>query len=404
IRGLTSLEDVVPLSRVLTARQRAAVLLPLTSLEARLERDLRRAVGGRAGALGDREERRRLGQDLARIEVALARAYSAFDTYVDILTQRTSPDLGALLRGCDVLALDALQRDHPALASLEPPIVHCDRGYGASVVREGVTFGGGADNAVALIQLPYSRLRDKCNLVSLVHEAGHQALVRLGVLSPLTAALEAGVRRAGGTDEAARAFAGWVSEIGADFWAFCGTGFAQTSTAFEVLAVPYADLVATRPGDPHPPPWLRPLLSVAWCRRAFGPGPWDAWAREWLAMHPLPAGAQLLREGATLAPAVAAALFETKLAALGDRPMTSLFDLRAVSLRRAERSLRYLSEGRIRLAGLSPLAHLAVFRAARMRRVLTEEALDGLMSRWLHMLAARHANSDVFERRISHAH
>ena len=77
----------------------------------------------------DPADARQLNALLGALELDLARAYTFFDTYMDILTQRHPPVLGRLLAGCDVLTLDAITRDHPALAIVEPPLVYYDRGF-----------------------------------------------------------------------------------------------------------------------------------------------------------------------------------------------------------------------------------------------------------------------------------
>src|SRR4029453_2847264 len=71
----------------------------------------------------DERRARKLNTALGRLEFDLTRNFPFFDTYMDVLTQRLTPELGGLLSGCDVLAWDALHRGHPALRVLEPPLV-----------------------------------------------------------------------------------------------------------------------------------------------------------------------------------------------------------------------------------------------------------------------------------------
>lgn len=392
IRGLAGLDRIVA-GAVLTERQRAAIDGSLRTIAGRLEQSLKRAVRDELTSAEGAGSRRRANAALGRVEVAAARAYTAFDTYADVLTQRLSPELGPMLAGCDVLAADALLRDHPALAILEPPIVYCDRGFGASVVREGIAMPGGGPNPLPLIQIPYARLRDKPNLVSLVHEAGHEAMARLALVPPLAKILEARLKSAGASDAVARGYASWASEIGPDFWAFCACGFAQTRCVIDVLSLPPETVLAVDTFDPHPPPVVRPLLSIAFCRRAWGAGPWDLWERRWLSLYP-PASAasdvrSLLLDAIRFAPVVAEVLFAVPLGALGRRTIASLFDRDAVAPAKIARAVQGIDGGRIDLRRLRPCGQLAVFRHLSDAGLLSSDVLESVMMRWLCELARR---------------
>ena len=56
------------------------------------------------------EMQQKLINHLGELEMELTTAYTFYDTFMDILTQRLSDDIGPLLRGCDAIAADALQR------------------------------------------------------------------------------------------------------------------------------------------------------------------------------------------------------------------------------------------------------------------------------------------------------
>jgi hypothetical protein len=101
--------------------------------------------------------------------------------FKDMLSQRKMPTLGKILKGCDRLAEDAMSIEHPVSRDLELPIVSCERGFGALIIRPGVTFPGNIRNPVPLIQIPYSRIVSKYDLFSVAHEAGHDWYIRLGL-------------------------------------------------------------------------------------------------------------------------------------------------------------------------------------------------------------------------------
>lgn len=402
LRGLRRLvalparADIAPRQWSVLETQLSVVVDRLSS---RLRREARRylAAGGAPGG------RRRLTRCLGRLELDLARAYVFFDTYADVLTQRATPVLAPLLAGCDRLAWDALRRDHPALELVEPPLVYCDRGFGARIIREDVRFPGATPNPMPLIQIPYSRLQEKYNLTSIHHEAGHQALRRTGLHAAIPRALRAALAAAGAPEPLRDLFALWSSEIGPDFWAFCATGLAGPAATREILALPPAQVLGVSSVDPHPPPWLRVLLGFEWARQVWGQGPWDAWQQEWERDYPLdlasgPAG-RILSAARDLLPAVARTLLTARFRVLERRAIPALFDLDALAPARLRAVAATAARGRLDLRGLSPSVQLAVFRVVREERDLPEPELDRVMGAWLTGLGNR-----TGRRRAEHHH
>lgn len=381
----------------ITQRQWAVIEPQLVASSARLSARLRRAGESLLPMARDRAPARELNGALGQIELDMSRAFTFFDTYMDVLTQRHAPVLGAVLAGCDVLALEAMRRDHPALAIIEPPLVYCERGVGAAIARESVPFPDGSMNPMPLIQIPYARLSEKYNLTSLLHEAGHQALVRLQLVGPLAKRVEGALRSVGATKTTAQLYAHWMSEIGPDFWAFGLTGVAEAAAVCELFAMPSAHALRIAAGDPHPPPYLRALLCFDWCRRAWGRGPWDDWERDWLDAYPLgsvpPETRRILTEARRYVPVVGQVLFDGRFRALGGRRLLDLLDLPAVAPARLEQ-IAGAAIGRIELKGLTPCAQLAAFRMIRVWRRVSEPRLDELMTEWLVKLGKtrRHLN------------
>lgn len=369
--GLPVAEDLAP-------RQWAVIEAQLGAAQARLSTRLTRALRA-SGALAGGADRE-LSAVVGNLELELAKAYVLFDTYMDVLTQRLSPQLGAQLRGCDALAWDALERDHPALAFIERPLVFCDRGFGAAIMREGVRLPDGSLNPLPLIQVPYSRLREKHNLTSLYHEAGHEALMRLKLRRALAAATVEALGAAGASSVLAQLFASWMGELGPDFWTFCCTGVAQPGTLREILALPPEHAFRIVGGDPHPPPWLRTLFAFECARQQFGRGVWDAWEQQWRALYPLeaapPETRALLEAAERLLVPAARVLFGTRFAALGRRRLPELFDFSGLDPSSRPRGAPALPRGR-------PGAQLAFFRWLREDGALAEEAQDRAMTRWL---------------------
>lgn len=389
IKTLSSLRKLValPPEHDIPGRRWDFLNSQLLSVVARLLSRLKRGAGEYLPHIYNRKAARRLNSLLGEVELELSKAFTFFDTYMDVLTQRHSSVLGPLLAGCDVLARDVIYKDHPALSIIEPPLVYCDRGFGASILREGVLLPDSTPNPMPLIQIPYSRLKEKYNLTSILHEAGHQAMVRLGLNTALPKAFHYALKRSGASDNIRDLFALWTTEIGPDFWGFCASGAAQAASIREIMALPPSHVFRVSWTDPHPPAYLRALLSFEWCRQMWGRGDWDKWEEEWLALYPLqgvPAETlRLLQKARQYIPIISTALLQTKYSVLNRKTIPDLFNLSMLSPNRLRGIARTIDSGTLNLKGLSPSVQLTVFRLVREEGKLAEEELDKLMTKWL---------------------
>ena len=395
VEVLSSLRQLagLPPEHDIARRQWAVIESQLKVAEARLLSRLKRAGRAYLPQVYRAEVACQLNALLGEIELELAEAFIFFDTYMDILTQRHTPELGRLLAGCDVLAWDAINRNHPALAIVEPPLVYCDRGFGASTLREGVLLPGHTPNPMPLVQIPYSRLKEKYNLTSVLHEVGHEAMVRLGLVSMMPIALREALTRAGASENLQSYYAMWSSEIGPDFWTFCASGIAAAGGVKEILALPPQHVFRVAWTDLHPPPYIRVLLEFDWCRQVWGHGVWDEWQKEWLELYPLEDAPQemrpLLREAKSLIPVISRAVLHTKFRVLEGKTISDLFDLAALTPSEVQRLAQQAEMGVVDLKGLAPCAHLAVFRLLKENGKLGEEKLDQVMTVWLAKLGQK---------------
>ncbi len=389
IEALSSLRQMIqlPAAHDITARQWFVIESELKTVESRLLRQLKITARTYLPQVGHQAANSSLQSLFGKLELELSSAYVFFDTYMDVLTQRHTPELGQLLAGCDVLAWDGLNKDHPALTIVEPPLVYCDRGFGASTLREGIRLPGSTINPLPLVQIPYARLKEKYNLTSILHEIGHEALVRLGLVQALPKALRTGLRTAGASSVVADLVALWSSEIGPDFWAFCGCGLAAAGAMKEIVALPSTQVFRLTWTDPHPPPYLRALFLFDWCRQVWGYGLWDQWEREWLEVYSLESAApetqEILRQVRQYVPVVGRILLHTKFRTLHQKPISDLFNLSILAPAALQRIASTAKSGRLNLRGLPPSAHLAVFRLLREQGILSEVELDRVMTRWL---------------------
>jgi hypothetical protein len=398
IEALSSLRKLVdlPPAHDINRRQWVVIESELRAVEARLLRRLKRGARAHLPQANSPQAAAILNALLGEIEMEMSRVFTFFDTYMDVLTQRHPPELGQLLAGCDVLAWDGINRDHPALAIVEMPLVYCDRGFGASTLREGVRLPGHGLNPIPLIQIPYSRLKEKYNLTSILHEVGHEAMVRLGLVKALPKVLRLALARAGAPKSIEDLFALWSFEIGPDFWTFCACGIAEAGAIREILALPPSHAFRIAWADPHPPPYLRSLLSFDWCRQVWGSGVWDRWEKEWHDFYRLKDAPletrDIVKKAVTYIPVITRALLRTSFRVLNGKTMPDLFNMAALAPSELQRIVDNSKAGSLELKGLPPSAHLAVFRLIKDQGRLSEEKIDRVMTAWLLKLAERKRN------------
>jgi hypothetical protein len=326
------------------------------------------------------KEQHKLIDALGEIELELSQAYTFYDTYMDILTQRLSHVLGPLLRGCDVIAADGLKNEYLTSVTRNP-IVYCDRGFGASILREGVSIAK-TINPVAFIAIPYSRLAEKYNLISIYHEVGHQALSKLNLVEAFQQVFSLCAKRAGANRLLQNMFSNWSKEVVPDFWAFGHTGMGHTSSMRDVLMVPQAMAFGASPYQQHPPTYLRFLISVEWCRFLWGRGDWDEWSEEWEAFYPTKKLDNVTREIILQAkrylPAIARATLTTRFKKLNRRNINCLFDINRIApynLKKCKNNEHFVSQ---------PIGvQLSSFRLMRDKKNLPIDELNRIMHSWL---------------------
>ena len=132
IKILSSLRSVaaLPLHLDISERQWSVLESNLSAAQNRLLNRLKNESKEYLKNIHEPESARGLNSLLGEIELELSKSLTFFDTFMDMLTQRSVPQLGRFLAGCDVIAWDAIRKDHPALDIIEPPLVFCDRGFG----------------------------------------------------------------------------------------------------------------------------------------------------------------------------------------------------------------------------------------------------------------------------------
>ncbi len=387
-KALTNLREEVglPPERDLKKEQWDALQGQLTSVSNGLLQRLRTYTDS---FLADRENpaiKKQLVEFLGRLELEVTQAFTFYDTYMDLLTQRLSKPIGEMLRGCDRIALDGIQRGFLAETTL-PPIVYCERGFGASTLRESVNILSDVPNPIQVIAIPYSRLVEKYNLISIYHEVGHQALAKLNFVKLFEKVFDEQLAKAGASDLLRSLFINWSRELGPDFWAFCLTGMAQTCSLRDILFLPHKHVTPINTSQQHPPAYIRFLVSVHWCRHLWGKGDWDDWEMEWKEQYPVNSLDKITREVILTVerflPLLAKIYCDTRYKKLDNKPLSSLFSLGDLT----PNALKAMAnEKATTTAGFKakPIGfQLAVFRLMREDRQNKQFYLDKTMREWL---------------------
>jgi hypothetical protein len=241
-----------------------------------------------------------------------------FDTFADVITQRSENESGVWLSGLDVVAAEALAL--PGYYDPPPVICYLDRDIGAAIRRARTRMPGGGENPVAIIRVPRERMVGTSIASSLVHEVGHQAAALLDLVNSLRPALWRLQRGAGAARRAWQLWERWISEIVADFWSVARVGIASTLGLIGVVSLPRAFVFRLNPDDPHPMPWIRVKLSAAIGNALYPHPQWQRLSATWESFYPpdgvAPDTQALLQELQATMPAFAAVLIDHRPPAL----------------------------------------------------------------------------------------
>lgn len=207
-----------------------------------------------------------------------------FDTFADVLTQRSEYETGVWLAGLDVAASAALAL--PGYYEAPPVICYLDRGHGAAIRRARTRLPGGGETPVAIIRVPRERMVGMGIASSLVHEVGHQGAALLDLIPSIRPVLLDMQHRDTEQRIAWRLWDRWISEILADFWAVAKVGVAGTLGLMGVVSLPRPFVFRVNLDDPHPVPWIRVKLSCAMGNVLYPHPQWDRLAAMWESFYP----------------------------------------------------------------------------------------------------------------------
>jgi hypothetical protein len=207
-----------------------------------------------------------------------------FDTFSDVITQRSEADTGVWLSGLDVVAADALAL--PNYYASPPIICYLDRDIGAAIRRARTRMPGGGENPVAIVRVPRERMVGSSIASSLVHEVGHQAAALLGLVESLRPILQGLQRGANPGQVAWQMWERWISEIVSDFWSVARVGIGSTIGLMGVVSLPRVFVFRLNVDDPHPIPWIRVKLSAAIGEALYPHPQWQRLSAIWDSLYP----------------------------------------------------------------------------------------------------------------------
>lgn len=302
------------------------------SLEASTERLRREASGLRTQLQSARTpaEFSAVGRRLLRLRRLYTQVETVVDFYGDAVNTRTSARVAGHLRALDRIAEYSMAAAlRPLRRPVPPALTYIDAGLGASILRAGIRLWDGGLSPAAAVKITRHNL---FRPTSLIHETGHQVAHLLAWNTELAPHVH---RALGAQPAVAEAWASWISEVTADAFAFAHCGYAAVAALHDVVANEPETVMRLIPGDPHPIAWIRVLLGVEMCIRAYGPGPWDALGAAWRETHPLdaapPSVARLLAASLPYLGTIVELLLSKPVAAFGGRPLRGLIDPARVS-------------------------------------------------------------------------
>lgn len=290
---------------------------------------------GEAAAL---ERMLRDGRATDEVRVALLtlrgrylRAETLLDFYGDAINSRTSPALGELLAGYDVIASDSMAVPLGSIGITSPPaLVYVDKGIGAAILRAGIRLWDQAHpSPAAAIKLTRHALSFP---TSLLHETGHQLCALAGFNGQLALALKQELGTL--SRELGSLWASWASEVAADVHAFLHAGWPPVFALANVVDGTSEQVFRLRVGDPHPVPYVRVMFNVALCRSWFGDGPWNRLAEAWRRRHDrraVPSIAPIVELSDAAMPQIVDVCTRMRFEAFGDRSFAQLIDPRRAS-------------------------------------------------------------------------
>ncbi len=219
----------------------------------------------------EQSELRNIKRQVNALREQYLKAEETINFYTVAINSRTTPNVAALLRACDILCVKSMQELLKPLGKGVPNVLtYIDKGIGASILKAGLRLWDGNISSIAAIKVTQHNL---FRPTAIIHETGHQVAHITGWNEELANAFEKNLSK---YPEAVRkVFASWSGEIAADAFAFVNCGYASVAALHDVVSgTPFA-VFAFHAHDPHPISYVRVIIGIEMCRLFYGSGPWD---------------------------------------------------------------------------------------------------------------------------------
>lgn len=270
-------------------------------------------------------------------------AQRAWDFFRDKLLLRSSPRYRDVLWVADTIAWSAYRPVIERAAQLgilahdelrEPPLTYLTAEPSpATWVRrsrpnDGRDYAlGQAKLPIPVIEIPWDHVENPWELLSILHEVGHDIEADLGLRPALRQSLHKALTDAAVPEERRRLWLAWQGELFADLVALELGGPAYARALMHLLLLPKEEVQTFDDADPHPLPYLRIRMNAAYirtlARRPDGTIPpavladADAIESAWKMLYGEPASAKPFLE--TDVPLVLKAMMDTTFDVLQDK-------------------------------------------------------------------------------------
>ncbi len=316
----------------------------------------------------------------------------SLDIFADVLSQRSEHETGTWLSGLDALAEDTI-KVRGELFEAPPLITYLDRGHGAAIRRARTRLPSGKSNPVAVIRVPRERMISNGIASSLIHEVGHQGASSLGLVTSLKTQLRQKCSEDKPNCEMWQWYERWISEIISDLWAVANLGIGATTGLMNVVSVPSYFVFRLNADDPHPPPWIRVRLSMAFGELLFPDPQWKQLQSLWDSLYPLTltnsAKRQTYQQLEKMLPAFCRLILQHRSDALGEQPLQEIFPYRTRQPERLRTLFRSWRNDPLRMKRYRPALVFAAIGQARADNILTPEKENEILSKVLVSWALR---------------
>jgi hypothetical protein len=290
----------------------------------------------------DLQSLRSMKRGLMQLREKYLKAEETIHFYTIAINSRTTPNIAALLRACDILCKRSMQELLDPLGKVVPSVLtYIDKGVGASILKAGLRLWDGKISSVAAIKITQHNL---FRPTAIIHETGHQVAHVLDWNTELSNTLQNGLNA--NSKLVGSAFAGWSSEIAADAFAFVHTGYAAVAALHDVVSGTPQAVFAYQVNDPHPICYIRVLMNVEMCRQFYGSGPWDNLEEAFLNDYDINLvnfpSVELIKLCKEVLPDVVKLVLKTSYRAFGNRPLSLLINPMRVSPSELEK-LEYMA-------------------------------------------------------------